>query len=56
MSVETPSTPRSTKTTTQNTRCTEDEKEAWRAVAPNGDVSKWLRRLANKAARYRQGS
>lgn len=37
-----------TKTTTQNIRCTPEEKAAWKKVAPGGKVSRWLRELANR--------
>ena len=38
------------KDTTQNIRCTSEEKAAWKQVAPQGKVSRWLRELANKVA------
>jgi hypothetical protein len=34
--------------TKQNVRCTHAEKEAWRKAAPSGNISKWLRELANR--------
>lgn len=33
---------------TTNVRSSWEEKAAWKAAAPNGDVSKWLRSLAEK--------
>jgi len=36
------------KTTTQNVRCTSEEKANWKQIAPSGNVSKWLRELANR--------
>lgn len=42
------------KETTQNVRCTQEEKQAWKALAPSGNVSKWLRALANREVRRDQ--